>query len=229
MTSVFGRVVIRRSKVKVVYLDCDPELFSEENKVDVDFLPASWLRYWTGCGMFLARMGFGKPTVDINFTVARVLDFDSDFDTRKAMSSVITGDIHTLMRSLQSKVIYPTDRCEDGRSLLSVSDTVSITLNVLYRSICERPVTEAHTLPFLFRLRLVANRLQFVSCYCSKGLPLVSIRLLSPIKRTFCTGFVALLLPLTSNTGTRLKKLYWPRSGERIMTLLACFSSMTRI
>ena len=130
MTSVFGRVAIRRSTVKVVYLDSDSELFTEGTKVEIDFLPASWLRYWTGCGIFLARMGFGKPTVDINFTVARVLDFDSHPETREALGALKRGDIRRLIGFLRRKVVYPTDRDLDGCSLLHVSDTVPINLNV---------------------------------------------------------------------------------------------------
>ena len=109
--------------------------------MEIDFLPASWLRYWTGCGISLARMGFGKPKIDINFAVARVLDFDSGFDIRKAMSAVITGDICTLVGSLQRKIIYPTDRDVNGMSLLSVSDTAPINLKGLYLSIREKAVT----------------------------------------------------------------------------------------
>ena len=130
MTSVFGRVIIRRSAVKITYLDSDPEYFSEGDKVEIDFLPASWLRYWTGCGIFLARMGFGKPTVDVNFTVARVLDFNSDLDTQEALGAVKIGDVPTLIGFLQRKVIYPTDRDVHGNSLLSVSDIVPVDPNV---------------------------------------------------------------------------------------------------
>ena len=133
MTSVFGRVIIRRSTAKTVYLNSDSELFSEEAELEIDFLPASWLRYWTGCGIFLARMGFGKPTVDISLTVARILDFDSDRadrDAQKAFIAIIEGDIRTLIGFLQRKVIYPTDQTISGLSLLTVSDNVTINLNV---------------------------------------------------------------------------------------------------
>ena len=130
MTSVFGRVIIRRSAVKITYLDSDPEFFSEGDEVEIDFFPASWLRYWTGCGIFLARMGFGKPTVDVNFTVARVLDFDADLDTQEALGAVKIGDVRTLIGFLQRKVIYPTDRDVYGNSLLSVSGIVPIDPNV---------------------------------------------------------------------------------------------------
>ena len=128
--SVFGRVMIRRSTVKVVYLVSDPEIFSERTKMEIDFIPASWLQSWTNCGIFLARMGFGKPAFDFNFIVARVLDFDSNLDTRKALRAVETGDIRTLIGSLHRKVVYPTDRDLNGCSLLHVSDTVPINLNI---------------------------------------------------------------------------------------------------
>ena len=130
MTSMFGKVVIRRSTVKIVYSNSDSELFSEEAKMEIDFLPASWLRYWTGCGIFLARMGFGKPTVDINTTVARILDFKSDLNRLEALRAIREGDIRRVIGFLQSKLVYPTDRDLYGRSLLSVSGTVPINLNV---------------------------------------------------------------------------------------------------
>ena len=124
MTSVFGRVVIRRSTVKMVYLDSDPDSFSEKAKMEIDFIPASWLRSWTGCGIFLARMGFGKPSFDIKLDVARVLDLDSNPDTQRALHAVQTGDICALIGSLHRKVVHPTDRDLDGFSLLSVSKSI---------------------------------------------------------------------------------------------------------
>ena len=227
MTSVFGSVVIRRSAVRTVYLISDQELFSDEARVGIEFVPASWLRYWTGCGIFLARMGFGKPTVDFNFTVARVLDFDSNLDTRKALRAVNTGDIQTLIGSLHRKVVYPTDRDLSGFSLLNVSETVPISLNVCFWSFCARAVTWTYNLPLLLRLQQNLDSLRFVSCYYSKGLSLRSIRLVSLACKSN-TSSLALLISLKLKTVIRLNLLYIPPSEEIIMTLLDCFSSTTR-
>ena len=225
MTSIFGIVVIRRSTVKTVYSNSDSELFSEEARVEINFLPASWLRYWTGCGIFLARMGFGKPTVDINFTVARVLDFDSDFDTREALHAVKTGDMRTLVEFLHRKVIYPTDRDLYGYSLLSVSKTISISLNIYYLSYCARAATWAYNLPLLLRLRRQMNSLRFVNCYYSKGLLLISIRLVSLRTCKSNTSPLALLLLLSLKTVIQFHMLYVPRVREMIMTWSGYFSS----
>ena len=203
MTSVFGRVVIRRFTVKVVYLDSDPEVFSERTKMEIDFIPASWLRSWTSCGIFLARMGFGKPAFDFNFILARVLDFHSNLDTRKAFRAVETGDIRTLIGSLHRKIVYPTDRDLNGLSLLSVSEIIPISLNVYFLSVFARAMTWTYNLP-LFRSRRYLNSLRFVSCYYNKGLRLTSIRLISSWICKSNTSHLALLLLLNFKTVIRL-------------------------
>ena len=205
MTSVFGRVVIRRSTVKMVYLDSDPEIFSERARMEIDFIPASWLRSWTGCGLFLARMGFGKPSFDIRVIVARVLDFDSNLDTRKALRAVKTGDIRTLIGSLHRKVVYPTDRDLKGFSLLSVSYTHQS--QHLLLSFCARAMTLTYNLPLLLRLRRNLNSLRRVSCYYSKGLALVLIRLISLRTCKSNTSPLALLVVLNLDTDIRLNML----------------------
>ena len=118
--SFFGTVVIRRFNFGTTLLGLDRESVSGRARAEVDFVPANWLRSWTGCGIFLARMGFTKPVVDISFAVARVVDRYSD-PYRTTWNAVRNGNADTVKRQLQLKIAYPTDRDVGGQSLLAVS------------------------------------------------------------------------------------------------------------
>ena len=122
MTSFFGTVFIRRSTAKQTLPDFDPELVPEIAKVEISFFPATWLRSWTGCGTFLARMGLGTPKFDFSLAVARTMEVDSD-PWKKSFEAILHGDVDALKGLLQLKVAYPTDRNPFGYSLLAVSRT----------------------------------------------------------------------------------------------------------
>ena len=146
MTSFFGTVFIRRSTAKQTLPDFDPEFVPEIAKVEINFFPATWLRSWTGCGTFLARMGLGTPKFDFSLAVARTLELDSD-PWKKSFEAVLHGDVDALNGLLQLKVAYPTDRNPFGYSLLVVSRTTCldvprtawcVCLYVKYQNACLR-------------------------------------------------------------------------------------------
>ena len=120
VTSCLGTLLIRRSTLVITFSGFDPGLVSERAKVEIDFIPASWLRSWTGCDMFLARMGFQKPKVDFSFAIPRIVDEKSDPHIR-TFAAVQNGDADTLRELFRLKVAYPTDRNVLGESLLNVS------------------------------------------------------------------------------------------------------------
>ena len=122
VTNCLGTLVIRRSTLNITFSGLGPGFVSKRAKVEIDFVPASWLRFLTGCDMFLARIGFQKPKVDFSFAIPRVVDKNSDPHMR-TFAAIQNGDADTLKELFQLKVAYPTDRNVLGESLLNVSGT----------------------------------------------------------------------------------------------------------
>ena len=183
MTTFLGTMLIRRSTINSTFSSSSPELITERTKAEIDFLPAHWLWSWTGCGMFLARMGLGKPRFDFSFDVARVLDFKSDPEAIRTLSAVRSGDLDALKRYFQSKTAYPTDRDESGTSLLAVSGIIYLGVPwyaeyyAVYSSMYVKSRKLAYFRLLFLRLRPIVGSLIPASCFYSKVLALISTRL----------------------------------------------------
>ena len=163
MTCFFGTVFIRRSTVKQTFPDFDPEFVPERAKVEINFLPATWLRSWTGCGTFLARVAFGTPKFDFNLAVARILEWESD-PLKKSFEAIACGDVDALKALLQLKVAYPTDRNSSGFSLLAVSRTICLDVPRIAWCVCSYVKYQNACLRVASSLQIAAGREQLDIC-----------------------------------------------------------------
>ena len=120
ITTIFGIVYVRRIVTKIASLDCNPSSCIETVKTKFEFVPVKWLLSWTGCRTFLARIGFGQPSIDLGLSMARVVDVGS-VDHFQTWRAVEFGDVDRLRELLRRRIAYPTDRNTSGVSLLKVS------------------------------------------------------------------------------------------------------------
>lgn len=124
VNTLFGTLVIRQYNIKVLLLNSDSEFMLERTKYELDFFSAPWLRSWTGCGIVLARIGYGQPHVEFSLALPRIVDHNSPAHAQ-TWKTIMTGDINSLKKLLQSKIAHPTDTNIYGIPLLSVGFPVS--------------------------------------------------------------------------------------------------------